>query len=82
MPSGYNYDAPIETENVKVGLGFHPWAVGTVNKYDEILIFEKHIKETQFIGEVGLDFSNKHVEFKEEQIDVFTRMEISLGWML
>jgi TatD DNase family protein len=51
-------------------LGFH----SLESQYDiakEKELFLKHINNTQYIGEVGLDFSNKSQKSNEDQIDIF-----------
>ncbi len=35
------------------------------------MIFEKHLPETKFVGEVGLDFSDNHIHTKEQQLAIF-----------
>lgn len=51
-------------------LGFHCLESNyTLEKEKEI--FLKHIKNTKYIGEIGLDFSKRAVKSKEEQIELF-----------
>lgn len=47
--------------NVQVGMGFHPWwiADGRLGQKD-ILTAENFIQKNRFVGEIGLDFSDKH----------------------
>lgn len=71
IPSGFNFDSPIHNENVKIGLGFHPWSVGTDSDQDQLLIFEKHFPEAKYIGEIGLDFSTNHIDKKDQQLAIF-----------
>ncbi|MEG2013434.1 MAG: Qat anti-phage system TatD family nuclease QatD [Anaerovoracaceae bacterium] len=56
-------------KNVKVGLGLHPQLVS--ERYNELSLFEKNIRNADFIGEVGLDFNKQHYSSKEKQIFVF-----------
>lgn len=51
-------------------LGFH-CLESNYNLEKEKEIFLKHIKNTKFIGEIGLDFSKRAVKSKEEQIELF-----------
>lgn len=54
--------------NVKIGVGAHPWYSQNF-KSD---LFCKCLEETQFVGEIGLDFSKRFSESeKESQIEVF-----------
>ena len=56
-------------ENVRVGLGMHPW---WADESFDSRAFERLASTTPFIGEVGLDFSAKHAENREAQLDAFT----------
>ena len=57
-----------ETENIKIGLGLHPWYVEEC----DVREFQTYLPQTRFIGEIGLDFSKKFsVEEKETQVEVF-----------
>lgn len=49
--------------NVRLGLGMHPWWVadGRVSDVD-VQKFVELVPKTRWIGELGLDFSNKHTE--------------------
>ena len=61
----------IENENVKVGLGLHPWYV-EVSDFD---LFEELLLSTRFVGEIGLDFSKKFTDVqKQAQVEVFTNV--------
>lgn len=55
--------------NVRVGLGLHPWWVGQADVNE----FERLCTQTQWIGEVGLDFSPKRAHH-QAQLEVFTRI--------
>ncbi|EGO7694537.1 TatD family hydrolase [Enterococcus faecalis] len=57
---------------VRMALGFHPDMVGEYifNKNE----FEKGLKYTKYIGEVGLDFSGSNQRFKKEQIEIFQQI--------
>lgn len=64
-----------ETKYVKFALGIHPCEV---NNSKIIKDFEYCIEKTNYIGEIGLDFSNKYIDNKEMQIYVFNEL-IKLG---
>lgn len=54
---------------LKLALGFHP-QYSTVMKFNSLL-FMKNISTTQYIGEIGLDFSKQYIGKKEEQKKIF-----------
>lgn len=60
--------------NIKVALGLHPWwiANGRAGEAD-VASFENLVRETNAIGEIGLDFHRKYQESKNKQLDFFTR---------
>jgi len=51
-------------------LGFH-CLEQNYNLKKERSLFLKHIDNTKFIGEIGLDFSKKSQQTKEQQLDIF-----------
>jgi TatD DNase family protein len=55
---------------IYTSLGFH-CLESNYNLVKEKKIFLKHIHNTKFIGEVGLDFSKRATKTKEEQIALF-----------
>lgn len=59
----------MDSKYVKIALGYNPQMVKDYS-FNRIL-FNKFFSSTKYIGEVGLDFSNKFVKFKKEQLDVF-----------
>jgi TatD DNase family protein len=61
------YDSDIHT-----ALGFHPELVAT--NVDELLLFEKLLPTTKFVGEVGLDASAQH----KDSIDLQTGILIDI----
>ena len=70
-PQEYETVAGIECDNINVGLGFHPWYV----EQCDIDLFEELLPTTQFIGEIGLDFSKRFTqEQKEHQINCFKKI--------
>jgi TatD DNase family protein len=54
---------------IKYALGYHPREV-TRNKFNSFL-FTKHFSSTDYVGEVGLDFSKDYFKYSNEQIKVF-----------
>lgn len=54
---------------VRLCIGFHPQVASEFN-FNESL-FNELIHNTRYIGEVGLDFYNEHVEIKNRQIRTF-----------
>ena len=55
---------------VRVGLGIHPQLVGT-NYRQELALFEQHLNETRYIGEIGLDAGPSHYKTYQNQKIVF-----------
>lgn len=78
LPSGYEFDKQGESSDIYIGLGYHPWGVQQASS-DEMEIFEKHLSDTKFIGEIGLDFGEKHISSKNEQIQIFNQICNLLG---
>ncbi|MEI3377914.1 MAG: TatD family hydrolase [Coriobacteriales bacterium] len=63
------------TPNMRLGLGLHPWWIGTpeLGSLDDALAaFERELATTRFVGEVGLDFWPSRVHTKDEQLEAFT----------
>lgn len=61
-----------ESQYVRPGLGFHPQLVG--ERFSELAIFEEHLAEAKYIGEVGLDGTGTFAEFYDRQVTVFSRV--------
>lgn len=57
----------------RIALGVHPLLASTLNEYDW-RIFEKHVTETRYVGEVGLDFSPEGRATREVQERAFERV--------
>lgn len=55
--------------NIEVGLGLHPQLI--MERGHEIDLFLDLVKESKYIGEVGLDFNAPNKDFKEQQIACF-----------
>lgn len=58
--------------SVRVGLGLHPWFISDDDA--QIERFEAIAPSSAFIGEVGLDFSPRHEETRERQVEIFERI--------
>lgn len=57
---------------IHAALGFHPQLVK--ERYREIDLFEQYLKETRFIGEIGLDGSKEMISTFGIQKDIFIRI--------
>lgn len=64
-----------ETPSMKVALGLHPWEVaeGRVGEND-LRSFERLVRYTDIVGEVGLDYSKQRRESRGRQLEAFTRV--------
>lgn len=62
---------------VKPALGFHPLAVA--KNVRELSTFISLLKESQFVGEVGLDYSKDGIASKEQQLVVFRAIAEALS---
>ena len=51
------------TENIRVGLGFHPQLVE--KRSGEISEFLGLVSNTQYIGEIGLDYNSAYMSSKD-----------------
>ena len=57
---------------VQLALGFHPELVYEYKSQERL--FKELVHETQYIGEVGLDFAKKSKEDIDAQIEIFTKI--------
>lgn len=64
----------LETKYIKFALGVHPFEINN----SSIKEFEYCIEKTEYIGEVGLDFSKSYERTKQLQIEVFSEI-IKMG---
>lgn len=62
----------VGVDNIRVGLGFHPQLVG--ERGSEIDLFLTLIKNSKYIGEIGLDFNSAYIASKEQQISCFRKI--------
>lgn len=64
-------------DNIRVGLGAHPWYIsdGRVTEKDIEILLEL-MRETPYIGEIGLDFSSRYCVdgMQELQVKTFTQI--------
>lgn len=67
-----NEELSRDARNIRVGLGIHPQIVGT--KEADILLFEKLVSRTRFIGEVGLDAGPRFYKTLALQKEIFARV--------
>lgn len=58
--------------NIKTALGLHPEIAHL--KYDELSLFVENIKQTRFIGEIGLDGSKRYKETFGIQTEIFEKV--------
>ena len=59
-------------KHVRLALGMHPLLVAESKK--EVQLFKKLVDQTSYIGEIGLDFSQKGVTTKEDQVAVLREL--------
>ena len=67
-----NCELATTSEFVRVGLGLHPQLVADRSK--EIVLFEKLLPRTRYVGEVGLDAGPHHYRSLELQKSIFERV--------
>ena len=61
-------------DSVHVACGLHPWWVTDKLKDSEVERLIEHARDYPLIGEVGLDFSNAHMQSATHQIQIFERL--------
>ena len=73
-PEVFHYTESItkNTKYIRPALGLHPELVG--ERYKEIKKFIELIDRTKYIGEIGLDNSNKSISEYKNQIEVFEKI--------
>lgn len=74
LPSLYLLEKNLVNENLEVGIGYHPWYIKDDKIDEELALLLDMIEKVNFIGEIGLDFSEKHRAFRKKQIEVFTKV--------
>lgn len=72
LPSAYEAARPHMRafKHLKLALGFHP-LLAQHHTSGQTSLFRKHFSETDFIGEIGLDFSREGIETKDQQLKSF-----------
>ena len=60
-------------EGLRVALGFHPLRVAD-SPPSELQLFRRHLSRTDYVGEVGLDFSDHGRASRRQQLDLFERL--------
>ena len=58
-----------ESKYVKFALGYNPKVISEHRFYNDN--FDKCLKRTKYIGEVGLDFSGDNIKTRESQVEAF-----------
>lgn len=58
-----------ETQYIKFALGYNPQVCSEIVLNKRMFLSE--LSKTKYIGEVGLDFSSKHIGTKMKQVDAF-----------
>lgn len=72
LPTVFNRDKQIipETKYLKHALGYHP---ELISDYPDLLsVFKKELKNTRYIGEIGLDASQSYRQSFEQQKVIFS----------
>lgn len=69
-PDGYKQarDVFAEHPNVAVAAGLHPWHVEGA----DVALAAENARAARFVGEVGLDFGNRHARTRELQLSAFS----------
>jgi TatD DNase family protein len=75
LPSSYQLLATRfgRREGLRVALGFHPLRV-VDSSASELHLFRRKLSRTDYVGEVGLDFSKHGHATREQQITLFERL--------
>lgn len=67
-----NYELTRHTRYVRAALGLHPQLIA--DRADELSLWERHLPETRYVGEVGLDAGPRFYKSFEGQKEVFRRV--------
>lgn len=70
-----------ELENVRVGVGLHPWWVcdGAENAQTVAERAAEFVASTRFVGEIGLDFGKRYIGTRNAQIKAFSLIASACG---
>lgn len=73
-PKAYSREIELckHVPSIHVGLGMHPQLIST--GYEDMMLFEKLVPSSHYIGEIGLDFNKNYFHSKDKQIEVFERI--------
>lgn len=73
-PKAYEKEVRLCSDSsvIKVGLGMHPQLIA--ERYQETNLFVRLVKESKYIGEVGLDFRSAFISSKDQQISCFRKV--------
>ena len=71
LPSHFEYAYPHvrNMRHVHLAVGLHPHYTSDFD--EEFRVFAKWLPQTDYVGEVGLDFSRRCLKTKDQQIDGF-----------
>lgn len=67
-----NLEVATGSEHVRVALGLHPQLIA--ERASELLLFERLLSETRYVGEIGLDAGPKFYHSFSEQERIFSRI--------
>lgn len=67
-----NYELTRHTRFVRAALGLHPQLIA--ERADELPLWERHLSETRYVGEVGLDAGPRFYKSLDAQKQVFRRV--------
>lgn len=67
-----NQEMAADSEFVRVALGLHPQLIA--QRAGELILFEKLLAETRYVGEVGLDAGPRFYQNMSDQENVFSRI--------
>jgi TatD DNase family protein len=70
-----NRDLCGPTSHVRAALGLHPHLMA--EHWREFDLWERHLPETRYVGEVGLDAGPRHFRSLDRQKDVFRRVLVA-----
>lgn len=68
----FSHNLTKELKYIRAALGLHPELV--FERYNEIKLFKQFLNLTKYIGEVGLDFSQRNISSKQKQIEIFEQI--------
>lgn len=63
-----------EREKLRLGLGLHPWWLDARDRTGMLSSFFGILPSCSYVGEIGLDFSPKHMETKKYQLSCFDQI--------